>query len=495
MHLSPTADRSTPHQDQFEILSATIAGSFLKLSFNQKIDADLAPSADDFSVTFPATTSAPATTIRPVLLELKEVDDSTRSVVVLVMDEDLPTAKEIEVHYHPRQILMWSTTTDSAIEAFVTNLPVKISGTRPSVANSPGLLEAIRLKKATQPIDTAKPTSPPEIISIDDDTIKITLNRELIAHQGVSLSDFRADIEGQWIELVGATMHQESPNKPHNIILKINKPLKLGVEVTVAFKAKRYPITAIDSSQISGFKTTARYIEHGKVEHLETSSQTTTVKNNPQAEEFHLKELETMAHANTDSGWALKGLSNVLLNLFSAKSSAPGDDENQPVKSGLKYFALGFVLVAGFVVYSLSSLFTAFTPEGESNPVFTVASSANETRSNDRKCTLNYQSGNYYSGDCLTGNTPHGWGIYEWTSGSRYEGEFENGKRDGQGSMDYADGSKYKGNWKSDKKDGIGTFWNPRGDRFEGKFNSGLMTNNGTCYRRNGTQVRGVCPS
>lgn len=494
MHLRSTADQST-QEDEFKILAATIAGSFLKLSFNQRIDADLAPSADDFSITFPAGENASPTTLRPALLELKDVAEETRSAVVLVMDEDLPHTKEIEVHYHPQQVLMWSITTDDAVEPFSATLPVKLSGTKPSAANSPKLLEAIRLKKSIDSLaEPPKAASPPEIVSIDDETIEVALNRELITHQGVSLADFRADVDGHWIELAGATAHQPANNKPHSVILKINRPLKLGSEVTIAFKAKRYPITAIDGSQISAFKTTARYIEEGKVEHLENSSQTTTMQKNPEAEEFHLRELETMTQGQTGSGWALKGIVQSVTGLFSSQSNAGASEDNQPIKSGLKYMVFGFVLVAGFLVYSLSSLFTAFTPEGESSPNFAVAAS-NSKSSSDNKCTLNYQSGNYYRGACSSGNTPHGWGIYEWTSGSRYEGEFEYGKRTGQGAMEYSDGSKYEGNWKGDKKDGIGTFWNPQGDRFEGKFNAGLMTNNGTCYRRNGTQARGICPS
>lgn len=45
----------------------------------------------------------------------------------------------------------------------------------------------------------------------------------------------------------------------------------------------------------------------------------------------------------------------------------------------------------------------------------------------------------------------------EYKNGDRYEGEFDMGKKHGQGKYDYNDGDYYDGEWKNDSADGQGT--------------------------------------
>ena len=42
--------------------------------------------------------------------------------------------------------------------------------------------------------------------------------------------------------------------------------------------------------------------------------------------------------------------------------------------------------------------------------------------------------------------------------GHSYEGEYKNGKKEGQGTMRYVSGNVYEGQWKADKKEGLGTY-------------------------------------
>ena len=41
--------------------------------------------------------------------------------------------------------------------------------------------------------------------------------------------------------------------------------------------------------------------------------------------------------------------------------------------------------------------------------------------------------------------------LYLWENGTKYMGEWKDGKRHGQGNMTYHDGRKYVGEWKKDK--------------------------------------------
>ena len=42
----------------------------------------------------------------------------------------------------------------------------------------------------------------------------------------------------------------------------------------------------------------------------------------------------------------------------------------------------------------------------------------------------------------------HGQGTHTWAKGSKYVGEYKDGKRHGQGTYFYADGDEYVGEWK-----------------------------------------------
>ena len=60
-----------------------------------------------------------------------------------------------------------------------------------------------------------------------------------------------------------------------------------------------------------------------------------------------------------------------------------------------------------------------------------------------------------------------------WTSGDRYEGQFENGLRDGQGAYYFPDGDRYEGGWKAGKQHGQGIETSADGQRIEGVWNNG----------------------
>lgn len=69
---------------------------------------------------------------------------------------------------------------------------------------------------------------------------------------------------------------------------------------------------------------------------------------------------------------------------------------------------------------------------------------------------------------CLRGNCLQGTGTYAYPDGSRYEGNFRNGKPDGQG-----------------------VFYYPNGDRYEGQLLRGLRHGHGLLYHENGSVTKG----
>ena len=44
-----------------------------------------------------------------------------------------------------------------------------------------------------------------------------------------------------------------------------------------------------------------------------------------------------------------------------------------------------------------------------------------------------------------------------YTNGDKYEGQWVNDKKEGEGTMKYSNGNWYRGKWKNDKPNGLGT--------------------------------------
>ena len=67
------------------------------------------------------------------------------------------------------------------------------------------------------------------------------------------------------------------------------------------------------------------------------------------------------------------------------------------------------------------------------------------------------QYGNSYIGEFNDGKRG-GQGTFIYPSGYIYEGEWKDDKRNGQGTIIYLNGDKYVGGWKNDKKTGLGIY-------------------------------------
>ena len=53
----------------------------------------------------------------------------------------------------------------------------------------------------------------------------------------------------------------------------------------------------------------------------------------------------------------------------------------------------------------------------------------------------------------------HGYGIYTWRDGRRYEGYYKDDKKEGFGIYIWEDGRKYEGEWVDGKQHGKGKYY------------------------------------
>ena len=104
--------------------------------------------------------------------------------------------------------------------------------------------------------------------------------------------------------------------------------------------------------------------------------------------------------------------------------------------------------------------------------------------------THTYPDGSKYVGEFRDGKR-HGQGTYTFQEGDTYVGEWKYGEENGQGTFTYPDGGKYVGRWKDDKRNGQGTLTLPNGSKYVGEFKNGLLNGQGTYTRTDGHKYVG----
>lgn len=87
-------------------------------------------------------------------------------------------------------------------------------------------------------------------------------------------------------------------------------------------------------------------------------------------------------------------------------------------------------------------------------------------------------NGEKYVGHFQNGH-PNGEGVLNYADGGKYTGHWVNGLRDGQGTMRTANGGLYTGLWSNGKASGYGKFKWANGDQFIGEFANSRPTSNG----------------
>ncbi|OIN56434.1 MORN repeat-containing protein [Arsenicibacter rosenii] len=94
---------------------------------------------------------------------------------------------------------------------------------------------------------------------------------------------------------------------------------------------------------------------------------------------------------------------------------------------------------------------------------------------------------------CLSGDCQDGYGIFVNPTLEKYQGDFANGSKHGEGVQFYPDGKmKYKGTFSDDVRSGNGLYFYRNGDKYVGQFQDNLPHGKGTYYFSDGDRFVGT---
>lgn len=82
-------------------------------------------------------------------------------------------------------------------------------------------------------------------------------------------------------------------------------------------------------------------------------------------------------------------------------------------------------------------------------------------------------------------------GPYKFPDGETYQGQFQDGNREGFGIQIWPDGSYYQGYWLKDKFSGYGRFIHKEGDYYEGEWKEGMANGEGKLVHIDGSEYEG----
>ncbi len=103
---------------------------------------------------------------------------------------------------------------------------------------------------------------------------------------------------------------------------------------------------------------------------------------------------------------------------------------------------------------------------------------------------LYYNNGDYYEGEFQNGKK-EGFGIIIYKNGTRYEGIFKNNKHNGYGKLIQLDGEVFIGDWKDGKINGKGVRYHSNGDRYIGSYINNIRNGEGHYIFSNGDSYEG----
>ena len=90
-------------------------------------------------------------------------------------------------------------------------------------------------------------------------------------------------------------------------------------------------------------------------------------------------------------------------------------------------------------------------------------------------------------GQCISGNCDNGFGVWEFSNGDVYKGEFKNLKMEGIGVYNFKEtGHVYRGQWKNDQRHGFGHTTLLDGAYYYGEYKDGKRNGMGTYVFENG---------
>lgn len=102
-----------------------------------------------------------------------------------------------------------------------------------------------------------------------------------------------------------------------------------------------------------------------------------------------------------------------------------------------------------------------------------------------------YPDGTRYYGPITQGLPTDGKAIMVFPSGNRYDGEFQNGQRNGCGTLSFSNGRSYMGQFEDDQFNGQGVWTLETGERYVGDFLDNRCHGEGTFFFTDGTSEQG----
>jgi hypothetical protein len=102
--------------------------------------------------------------------------------------------------------------------------------------------------------------------------------------------------------------------------------------------------------------------------------------------------------------------------------------------------------------------------------------------------TYIWENGDRYQGR-FANDRPDGRGKYQFANGDAYEGEVRLGVIGGRGSYASKNGDVFDGSFENGKPQGVGVYRFASGDRYEGEMDAGRLQGRGRYYSKNGDRV------
>ena len=102
---------------------------------------------------------------------------------------------------------------------------------------------------------------------------------------------------------------------------------------------------------------------------------------------------------------------------------------------------------------------------------------------------LTFADGSIYRG-AMRGASLHGKGEYV-SKAFKYEGEFSEGLKHGEGTYVWENGDRYQGHFANDRPDGRGRYQFANGDAYEGEVKTGVIVGRGTYVTKSGDVIEG----
>ncbi|CAF0740496.1 unnamed protein product [Adineta ricciae] len=96
----------------------------------------------------------------------------------------------------------------------------------------------------------------------------------------------------------------------------------------------------------------------------------------------------------------------------------------------------------------------------------------------DGEGTLSYPDGGYYEGQ-WSEDMRCGYGVNKWANGCRYAGQWEDNKMHGDGKYTYPDGGQYKGEWENNVRCGQGVNTWANGEYYDGAWDENKREGHG----------------